>query len=328
MSITKRVKITIFIILALLLVGTAVLLAIFFTLRDRSPDESTSSKYKVIYVDKLTTSFSKQTLVMSYNIRYEFDGAFEPQSWDTRKPYVLHVINEHSPDIMGLQEVTASQYRFLKASFPKYASVFQPRDGPEGEGVPIFYKNGKWHANEKGTFWLSDTPDVFASKSFGNSIPRVVTWARLSKGNTSILVLNTHYDLRGIEVRIKSSQLVIERIKQLRKNNESVILMGDLNTVVGRPELDLLVEEGGLKDTYKEYDKMYATVHRFRGNVYGRKIDYIFTSSDIVPIDFTIDRFYVARDGTRIYPSDHFPIISTLGIHQVYSYIYTQDVKK
>ena len=56
----------------------------------------------------------------------------------------------------------------------------------QGEYAGIYYRRDRFERDvtEEGTFWLSDTPEVPGSKSWGNSYPRVVTWIRLIDRST------------------------------------------------------------------------------------------------------------------------------------------------
>ena len=64
--------------------------------------------------------------------------------------------------------------------------------------MPILYRAKRWRPDEKqqGTFWLSDTPQTSGSKTWGNDLPRVVTWAPFIEEKTSrgLYVFNTHFD--------------------------------------------------------------------------------------------------------------------------------------
>ena len=61
-----------------------------------------------------------------------------------------------------------------------YARIGRGRlaDGT-GESVAVYYLKERFEHLQSGHFWLSDTPDVPGSATFGNKIPRMVTWVRL-----------------------------------------------------------------------------------------------------------------------------------------------------
>ncbi|MCZ6776458.1 MAG: endonuclease, partial [Ignavibacteria bacterium] len=48
-----------------------------------------------------------------------------------------------------------------------------------GEYSAILYLSDRFCADEEGTFWFSETPEIPGSRNWGNSIPRICTWMRL-----------------------------------------------------------------------------------------------------------------------------------------------------
>jgi hypothetical protein len=44
--------------------------------------------------------------------------------------------------------------------------------------MAIFYRRARFELLETKDYWLSETPEVVGSKSWGSSLPRMVTWAR------------------------------------------------------------------------------------------------------------------------------------------------------
>ena len=62
--------------------------------------------------------------------------------------------------------------------------------------APIFYKKDVFNKIRHGVFWLSDSPFVSGSKSWGSVFPRTVTWVKLDLwGDRRILFVNTHFKL-------------------------------------------------------------------------------------------------------------------------------------
>ena len=116
---------------------------------------------------------------MTFNIRLSraHDGA---NAWPHRRELVVEVIRGFAGDFVGLQEAWPEQIAYLAQSLPQYRYIgrSRERDGVEGEAIPLFYRHERWSLDphEQGTFWLSDTPEVPGSTSWGNQIPRVVTW--------------------------------------------------------------------------------------------------------------------------------------------------------
>lgn len=65
------------------------------------------------------------------------------------------------PDVIGFQEVTKFHYAYLQDTLKGYDSVIEYRDNTYlSEGCPIFYSTEKFELEDKGSFWLSETPEV------------------------------------------------------------------------------------------------------------------------------------------------------------------------
>jgi endonuclease/exonuclease/phosphatase family metal-dependent hydrolase len=149
--------------------------------------------------------------VMTFNIRYASapDG---DNSWDKRKSLLLDVIRKFNPDLLGTQEVLASQADFLSRELEGYALVGVGRDDGQrkGEFSSLLYKTARFEARDSGTFWLSESPEVAGSKSWDSSLPRITTWARLRDKDTrgELLFLNTHWDHRGKQARIEAGRII------------------------------------------------------------------------------------------------------------------------
>ena len=111
-------------------------------------------------------------------------------------------------------------------------------------------------------FWLSNTPEVVGSASWGNSVKRMVTWVRFRdlKTNKEFYFWNTHFDHRSQPSREKSAQLILNRVKAL-KTKLPVILVGDFNAVakVNRA-YDTLTGQGAFEDSFETADKKVKAI--------------------------------------------------------------------
>src|SRR5690606_12494158 len=124
--------------------------------------------------------------VMKFNIRYGTANDGEDH-WDKRKDMVVEVLRRHRPDIVGLQEALRFQIDFIREALPAYEELGVGReDGKRaGEYTVILHLKDRFSAEEQGTFWLSDTPEVPGSRTWGNRIPRICTWARFEDKRSS-----------------------------------------------------------------------------------------------------------------------------------------------
>ncbi|MHC4090816.1 MAG: endonuclease/exonuclease/phosphatase family protein, partial [Planctomycetota bacterium] len=155
--------------------------------------------------------------VMSFNIRYGSARDGENR-WEKRRDLVFAVLRDHRPDVAGLQEALHWQIDEIRQALPKYAMVGVGRkDGKRnGEFAPLFYLVQRFRISEQGTFWLSDTPAVPGSKSWGNGVPRICTWARFVEkdSGTAFYVYNLHLDHKSQPSRVGGVELLAERINR------------------------------------------------------------------------------------------------------------------
>jgi endonuclease/exonuclease/phosphatase family metal-dependent hydrolase len=248
--------------------------------------------------------------VMSFNLRYA--SMTPPNAWPDRRPLVKEVIQNYSPDLIGTQEGLYLQIKNIATDLPAYEWIGTGRDGgSRGEFMAIYYKRAEFEPLEYDHFWLSDTPDVIGSTTWGNSNRRMVTWVKFRHAKTGkeFYFLNTHFDHQIQPAREKSATLVRSRIEAL-KTELPVLLVGDFNANAETNKVYHILTDGGfLTDTWKASPKRInegiATFNSFKGpNPNGARIDWILARGDITTDKAEIVTF--AKGGQ--YPSDHFPI--------------------
>ena len=256
--------------------------------------------------------------LMSFNIRFGTanDG---PNHWDLRRDMVMDVFTRHGADVIGLQEALAFQVGQIRSRFPHYAAVGVGRDDglTQGEHCTILYRVDRFTLAESGTFWLSDTPEAVASVTWGNSITRICTWARLidDASGRGFYVFNTHFDHVSQPSRERSVRLIAQRVAE-RQHPDPVIVMGDFNVGENNPAMDYLLRDAdgpGWVDTFRVIhpdEKVVGTFNAFRDRIDGDKIDFVLVQPGITVLDASIDRTRV--DGRS--PSDHEPVTAVIEI--------------
>jgi len=126
---------------------------------------------------------------------------------DRRKSLVIDRIKAFDPDLLGLQECRDdSQAEFIKTHLPEYEFLGVPRGGDNitaPEMAPLLIKRSAFLIKLWETFWLSETPHIPGSKSWGSVFPRTVTWVDLTQTATgrSLVFVNTHFDHEASAVR-------------------------------------------------------------------------------------------------------------------------------
>lgn len=253
------------------------------------------------------SSVDPQTLrVMSFNVRLpaESDG---PDRWELRRDQVVRMLREQSPDVIGTQELFAEQGDYLARQMPEYAWFGRGRESNGGgEHMGVFYRRDRLRVIESGDFWLSDTPEVPGSITWGHLHPRMVTWALFETmaDKRRFYLFNTHLPYRGEDenARLRGAQAIARRLRAL-PDGVPVVLTGDFNTL---PDTTAYAEfKGLLQDAWISAAKRTGpegTFHGFTGQPQ-KRIDWILVR------DLKVNRMRVvdSHENGR-YPSDHFPL--------------------
>lgn len=255
--------------------------------------------------------------VMTFNLRYA--SATPPNAWPQRRPVMKACIESVHPDLFGTQEGLYPQLKDLAADLPAYAWIGTGRDGgSRGEFMAIFYRRDRFEPLEYDHFWLSDTPNVIGSSTWGNTNRRMVTWVRFRdrQSGMEFYFWDTHLDHAIQLAREKGATLIRERVDAL-KTKLPVLLVGDFNAVSGANKAyDLLVKDGGFKDTWhlakERRNAEVNSFHNFNGpRPGGQRIDWILLRGDA---DVASTEIVTFEQGGQ-YPSDHFPVVARLTLH-------------
>lgn len=249
--------------------------------------------------------------VISFNVRLSVNDTFDGENnWKYRKEGAVKLIQNESPDLFGLQEALYNQALYMEENLPEYTKYGVDREGGlekgEAESCALFYRTDRFKELEKGTFWLSETPDV-PSKGWDADYRRVVTWILLKeKGlfGKKILYMNTHFDHKGKEARLQSGKLVVERIGEIAKNGEVVILTGDFNAKIEDPSLAPIRKTLDYSREKAPVTDSLGTFNNWGKNENVTIIDHIFYRG------VTPERYRVITDDYGVpYISDHYPIL-------------------
>lgn len=251
--------------------------------------------------------------IATYNLR--FASATGPNSWPQRRPLMAQCVREFSPDLMGTQEGVYHQIKELAADLSEYEWIGLGRDGgSKGEFMAIFYRTARFEPLAFDHFWLSDTPDVIGSSTWGNSNRRMVTWVRFKDRQTSkeFYLVNTHFDHQIQAAREKSAALVRQRVDQLN-TTLPILLTGDFNADARNKAYATLTGDGFFADTWKlARERVGEGLNSFNGFKEVEKKN--------IRIDWILARGPVTVDKTEIvtfnkagqFPSDHCPVVAWL----------------
>ncbi len=299
MKIFKKILIAFLCLILVFAVAAAVAVGIYYPryVRQKHPREI-----------GFTPETGRLTLVSS-NVRTLTPFDLGKKSWFYRADLLMKNLEAiGTADVIGFQEVTKVHYKYLCESLPGYDSVITYRDNsPLAEGCPVFYNTQKFELTDKGSFWLSETPDVM-SRGWDAAFNRVCSYVILREKATGkeLVVFNVHLDHKGSEARVNSIKLILEKIKAF--GGQPCVIMGDLNC-------------SEKSDTYKTATALFddakylapvsrgpgATYHNWGQDMAHENLDYFLISkTGITPLEYKIDS--AALGDPDAYPSDHFPI--------------------
>ncbi|MBL9204072.1 MAG: endonuclease/exonuclease/phosphatase family protein [Opitutaceae bacterium] len=254
-------------------------------------------------------------VVMTYNLRYASDRP--PHAWPARRPSMVQRLREVAPDIIGTQEGVYGQIKDLATDLSEFDWIGLGREGgSRGEFMAIFYRHARLEPLEYDHFWLSDTPDVMGSTTWGNTNRRMVTWVRFRERATGkvFVVLNTHFDHQIQIARERSAALIRTRVAAMDPALP-VIVTGDFNAAAGiNPVYSMLTYDGSLRDTWatarhRTGDVALNTFTGYEPNPRrSERIDWILTRPGI-----ETDRIEILNWTTEVeQPSDHLPVAAWL----------------
>jgi endonuclease/exonuclease/phosphatase family metal-dependent hydrolase len=251
--------------------------------------------------------------VMTYNLR--FASSTPPNSWPQRRPLMQECIRKVSPDLFGTQEGLYPQLKDIAADLPAYNWIGLGRDGgSKGEFMAIFYRTSRFDPLAFDHFWLSDTPEIIGSSTWGNSNRRMVTWVRFLDRDTNreFYLVNTHFDHQVQGAREKSAELIRKRVAALN-TTLPVILTGDFNAAESNQAHEILLAQEFFTDTWQAARERrgegLGTFNGFKAVPKNNtRIDWILTRGTVTVEAEEIVTF--SRDGH--FPSDHCPLVAWL----------------
>ena len=255
------------------------------------------------------TSDSGEIKMMSCNLRCLTPLDLGKKSWYNRADLIMDDIAAESPGIIGFQEATKWQYKYLVDTMPQYDSVITYRDSSIiAEGCPIFYNTELYSLVDKGSFWLSETPDVM-SKDWGSACYRICSYVILTDNasGSDFVVFNTHLDHVSDEARINGIQVVLDKIEAF--GSLPAVIMGDLNAEEGS-ETYISATGNFLDARYEAAETTDSYTYQNWGNMEKAcRIDYFMVSKT----GFDILSYAVVDNvHNGVYASDHCPIVMTV----------------
>ncbi|MEU6357627.1 endonuclease/exonuclease/phosphatase family protein [Streptomyces sp. NPDC047072] len=252
--------------------------------------------------------------LMTFNLRYA--STAEPNSWAVRRPVMRRLLRREAPTVMGTQEGLYQQLLDIHADLgPHYDWIGTGREGgSHDESTAVFYDTRRLAPLEHDTYWLSDTPRVIGSNTWGARLPRIVTWIRFrdrADDGREFYVLNTHFDHVSQYARERSAELVAAGITRFDRSLP-VVVTGDFNVPAHENRAYDILTASGLVDTWDaaaERGPLYATFHGYKPlTPDGERIDWILTTPGVTVHRAAVNTFSAHGQ----FPSDHLPVQATV----------------
>ena len=254
----------------------------------------------------ITPNKDGEIRIVSCNVRYLTHLDLGKKSWFFRADKLVADVAAQTPGVIGFQEVTKWQYTYLVDTLTGYDSVITYRDNAKGsEGCPVFYNTDLYELVDKGSFWLSETPDVM-SKDWGSGCYRVCSYVILTDraSGKNFVVFNTHLDHVSDEARINGIRVVLDRITWF--GGLPAVIMGDFNAEEDSVTYEN-VTENFLDARYEAAKATGAGTFHDWGQMEARwRIDYFMISKTGFRV-LRYDVLDILHDG--VYASDHNPIV-------------------
>ncbi|WP_294081752.1 BT_3987 domain-containing protein [Proteiniphilum sp. UBA5384] len=254
----------------------------------------------------LQTIVPNELNIASYNIEYNnLNSAGGP--WSSRKILVGRMFQQYDFDIVGVQEPDKEQLDDIRSAAPGYDYLGTGATG----SVAVFYKRDRFEVIESDIFWLSPTPDI-PGKGWDAYHPRKCRWVHFKDMNSDkeFYFFNIHMDHVGVEARMKSTELVLEKIPEIA-GNYPAILTGDFNFNQNDANYNTLEHSGVLKDSYviaPEHLNKEKGTHNAYNPAYTStaRIDHIFLYNASFLNVKTHEIITTTFEGK--FPSDHCPV--------------------
>lgn len=254
---------------------------------------------------------SSSTLhIASFNIHYIVPND-KNDDWETRKHAVTRVLKDMDADIIAFQEMETfegSHYSkrnvqlewiYSTTTGYKTAASGDPEVFPNTQ--PIIYRVEKYTVVEQGFFFFSEAPDKIYSEQWNGGYPYFCSWVRFRSRSTEkdFFVFNVHNDFQSRSNRLKTSELMANRIAKIVQEDLPIIVLGDFNAPKGFQEIRLLE---GVELSVVPPD---GATNRLLGMHILPAIDHILISKHFRPHS-DIKVWRGRYEG--VYPADHYPI--------------------
>lgn len=244
--------------------------------------------------------------ICSANIRFDNpkDGVHD---WAGRREILSNFLNSMQLDLFGTQEGLQPQIYDLLSLIPGFEISDSHRQWIIDRMYPSIFYSQKLEVQESGDIWLSETPNMAATKSFGSAFPRLCTWTKFK--NIDLLYVNLHLDHLKTSTRQEQAKVLVNEVSKIN-NCKYLILTGDFNESPNEEVMNIVLKGLSLYDPWIKLNKIEQASHHDFGKIHheASRIDWILLSKNIVCKDIKLYTDHL----NNIYPSDHFPVYAQI----------------
>jgi len=251
--------------------------------------------------------------LISTNIRFD-NPADGENAWIHRRDLLASTLLKHRPDLIATQEGRFPQLKNFEELLSDFEIVDPHRSWIKERMYPSFYvRQGSLEILKSDDLWLSETPEVAGSLSFGSSFPRLMTWVKVQPKNTELnfFIVNTHLDHMKPLTRVEQTKVLVQEISRRKGPESRLIIMGDFNEGP-QGEVRQIIQNAfpELIDPWTLFHSHEETSHHaFDGECQnGSRIDWILVDKTLEVKNFFLEKL----DVNGRYPSDHFPVVCRL----------------
>ncbi len=255
-------------------------------------------------------------IVASYNTAAPWGNILEGTGSSKRAPLFAQQINDHLPDVLGVQEINSDWVKKMEEYLPQYDYYGVKRGGDANEKQSemngIFYLKEKFELVDCGTFWISETPEV-ESKYEDAGCYRICSYVILKNKATgkAFAHFNSHFDNTSEAAQELGGNLVGDKSKEITMEYGEIpiVITGDFNQYSDAPGC-LILEEKGYKNVNKtvENGDNMVTYNGWTNETVGRPIDFIFINDGFLVNSYEV----VTETGAKTNVSDHYMIEANL----------------
>lgn len=248
---------------------------------------------------------------ISFNILFDSEDE-RPVNWKSRRKLVQKLLQDYDPEIIATQEGKQAQLDDLATLLPNHQYIHLHRHWIDSRMYPSFYIKEGINVIESGDIWLSETPFLPGSTSFGSMFPRICTWSKIQYNEIDLLIANCHLDHVQTDTRQKQTEVMMRELEKINPKKLPLILMGDFNEGPTRRVREAIDHSSfSLIDPWQKNDLQEETsYHKYLNDdppkdFAGERIDWILHDPR-----FSSDNIKLLKDSyDGKYPSDHYPIL-------------------